>query len=212
MIVHAISDISKREKNQDNYWYARFNVTTETTTEEALVACVCDGMGGLEDGEKASRVVIEKVRKFFIDGRPLSSIADILKEAHEDIRGFSDKRSGTTCVILVCLGGKYRVVIKTSKKKLKQKKAEVSKWLHDRMHNDIFKTLEKIKLKVMGHYAYYGINGNFDDLNKYYKYIKYKFYKVLTRRGQKHAIPYKRYLEYWNFAAIPKPIILVNIW
>lgn len=110
MIVHAISDISKREKNQDNYWYARFNVTNGTSSEEALVACVCDGMGGLEDGEKASRVVIEKVRKFFMDGRPLSSISDILKEAHEDIRGFSDKRSGTTCVILVCLGGKYRVV------------------------------------------------------------------------------------------------------
>ena len=108
--------------------------------------------------------------------------------------------------------GKYRVVVKTSKKKLKQKKAEVSKWLHDRMHNDIFKTLEKIKLKVIGHYAYYGINGNFDDLNKFYKYVKYKFYKVLTRRGQKHAIPYKRYLEYWNFAAIPKPMIFVNIW
>lgn len=108
--------------------------------------------------------------------------------------------------------GKYRVVIKTSKKKLKQKKAEVSKWLHDRMHNDIFKTLEKVKLKMLGHYAYYGVSGNYDDLNKFYKYVKYKFYNVLTRRGQKHEIPYKRYLEYWNLGAIPKPMILVNIW
>lgn len=107
---------------------------------------------------------------------------------------------------------KYRVVVKTSKKKLKQKKAEVSKWLKDRMHKDIFETLEKIKTKLLGHYAYYGVSGNFDDLSKYYKYIKYKFYNILRRRGQKHPIPYKRYLEYWNFALIPKPMVLINVW
>ena len=126
-------------------------------------------------------------------------------KASFDFLGFSHHNSKTRT-------GKYTIQHKISKKKKKAKKLAIKQWLKENMHENLVDVIEKLNRKLIGMYAYYGINGNFDDLNKYYKYIKYKFYKVLTRRGQKHAIPYKRYLEYWNFAAIPKPIILVNIW
>lgn len=107
---------------------------------------------------------------------------------------------------------KYRVVVKTSKKKLKQKKENAKKWLHDKMHGNIRDILEKIKLKLIGHYNYYGVNGNYDDLLKFYKYVKYAYYSVLRKRGQKHPIPKSRYLFYWDLIGIPKPRICVNIW
>lgn len=108
--------------------------------------------------------------------------------------------------------GKYRVVVKTSKKKLKQKKENAKKWLHDSMHSSIKDTLERLKLKMIGHYRYYGVNGNYNDLLKFYKYVKYAYYRVLKKRGQKQPIPYDRYLFYWDFIGVPGPRICVNIW
>lgn len=108
--------------------------------------------------------------------------------------------------------GKYRVVVKTSKKKLKQKKENAKKWLHDNMHSSVKDTLERLKLKLIGHYRYYGVNGNYNDLLKFYKYVKYAYYRVLKKRGQKQPIPYDRYLFYWYFIGVPEPRICVNIW
>ena len=106
---------------------------------------------------------------------------------------------------------KYRVLVKTSKKKLKQKKKSAKKWLKENQHQDMIITMEKLRIKLIGHYNYYGINGNYRWIALFNKYIKYEYYEVLKKRGQKHPIPYDKYLQYWN-KLIPKPEIKVNIW
>lgn len=110
------------------------------------------------------------------------------------------------------LAGKYRPVIKTSKKKLKQKKVEISKWIYDHMHSPIIDTGKTLKKKLTGHFAYYGINGNYLDLLNFYKYVKYKWYYTLRKRGQKHKIKYLDYLRIWKHLEMPDPKIYVNIW
>lgn len=64
------------------------------------------------------------------------------------------------------------------------------------MHSSIKDILERLKLKLTGHYRYYGVNGNYNDLFKFYKYVKYAYYRILRKRGQKQPIPYDRYLFY----------------
>ena len=108
--------------------------------------------------------------------------------------------------------GKYRPNIKTSNKKLRQKFEVIKKWIHDRMHEPIIKVGESIRKKIIGHYAYYGINGNYMGLSKFYKYIKYTWYYALRKRGQKNQIKYLDFLRIWNYLEIPKPRIYVNIW
>lgn len=108
--------------------------------------------------------------------------------------------------------GKYRPSIRTSKKKLKQKFEAIKKWLHDRMHESIIITGENLKRKVVGHYAYYGINGNYKSLVKFYNYIKYTWLRVLRKRGQRHKIKFIDFLRIWNYINIPKPKLYVNIW
>lgn len=80
------------------------------------------------------------------------------------------------------------------------------------MHSSIKDILERLKLKLIGHYRYYGVNGNYNDLLKFYKYVKYAYYRVLKKRGQKQPIPYDRYLFYWYFIGVPELRICVNIW
>ena len=110
------------------------------------------------------------------------------------------------------LTGKYRPNIKTSKKKLKQKFEAIKKWLHERMHEPIVEVGRTLKKKIIGHYAYYGINGNFTSLLKFYKYIKYTWFYTLRKRGQKNKIKYQDFLRIWNYLEIPKPEIYVKVW
>lgn len=110
------------------------------------------------------------------------------------------------------LSGKYRPNIKTNKKKLKQKFEVAKKWLHDKMHEPIIEVGLSIRKKIIGHYAYYGINGNYSSLLKYYKYLKYTWYHTLRKRGQKNRIKYLDYVRIWNYLDIPTPKIYVNIW
>ena len=122
-----------------------------------------------------------------------------------DFLGFTFYNGKTTT-------GKYRPIVKTSKKKMKQKRENVKKWLHDKMHEPIAIVGESLKRKVLGHYAYYGINGNYKALVLYYKYIKYTWYRVLRKRGQKNKIKYLDYLRIWQWIKIPEPRVCVDIW
>ena len=108
--------------------------------------------------------------------------------------------------------GKYRPIIKTNKKKLKQKFEVAKKWLHDNMHAPLIEVGLSIRKKIIGHYAYYGINGNYTSLLKYYKYLKYTWYYTLRKRGQKNKIKYLEFLKIWKYLEIPTPKIYVNIW
>ena len=65
---------------------------------------------------------------------------------------------------------------------------------------------------MIGHYRYYGVNGNFKWILGFYKYVKYEYYRILIRRGQRHPIPYDRYLYYWNKVGVTHPKLYVNIW
>ena len=108
--------------------------------------------------------------------------------------------------------GKYRPNIKTNKKKLKQKFEVAKKWLHDNMHAPLIEVGLSIRKKIIGHYAYYGINGNYTSLLKYYKYLKYTWYYTLRKRSQKNKIKYTDFLRIWKYLEIPTPKIYVNIW
>ena len=48
--------------------------------------------------------------------------------------------------------GKYCVLHRTSKKKLKQKRQSAKKWLREHMHESIPETIEKLNKKLVGHY------------------------------------------------------------
>lgn len=108
--------------------------------------------------------------------------------------------------------GKYRPIIKTSKKKMKQKKLSVKKWLFEKMHEPLMEIGDLLNKKIIGHYNYYGINGNYKEITKFYKYVKYTWYNTLRKRGQKNKIKYADFLRIWNSYKIPEPNICVDLW
>lgn len=163
-----------------------------------------------EEARKFYKMLIERMNKFKLELAedktrilPFGRFKGTKEEF--DFLGFTFSNGKT-------LNGKYRPNIKTNKKKLKQKLEVAKKWLHDKMHEPILEVGKSIRKKITGHYAYYGINGNYSSLLKYYKYLKYTWYYTLRKRGQKNKIKYLDYLRIWNYLDIPTPKIYVNIW
>lgn len=110
------------------------------------------------------------------------------------------------------LTGKYTVLHRTSKKKLKAKKQNVKEWLKENIHSKPSDTIERLNKKLVGHYRYYGISGNYEGLLKFYRYIRIALYKTLTRRSQRTYLTWRRYRMLLEKHPIAKPRIYVNIW
>jgi len=110
------------------------------------------------------------------------------------------------------LTGKYTVLHRTSKKKLKAKKQSVKEWLKGNIHGKPSDTIELLNKKLVGHYRYYGISGNYEGLLKFYRYIMIALYKTLTRRSQRAYLTWRRYRMLLEKHPIAEPRIYVNIW
>ena len=108
--------------------------------------------------------------------------------------------------------GKYTVLHRTSKAKLKAKKQIVKEWLKENIHGKPSDTIELLNKKLVGHYRYYGISGNYEGLLKFYRYIRIALYKTLTRRSQRAYLTWRRYRMLLEKHPIAKPRIYVNIW
>jgi len=108
--------------------------------------------------------------------------------------------------------GAYRLVIRSSEKKLKNKRKVVKKWLRKNMHGEPAKVIKRLNKKLVGHYAYYGVSGNYKGLVKFYKYVVDTFYKTLRRRSQRTWLNKRRYQMLLDNFPILKPKIYVNIW
>lgn len=107
---------------------------------------------------------------------------------------------------------KYRVIHRTSKVKLKEKKQAIKEWLKINMHEKPKEIIARLNRKIAGHYAYYGISGNYDSLLKFYRFIVTQLYKTLRRRGQRNWLNYERYYKLLIHFPIKKPKLYVNIW
>jgi len=107
--------------------------------------------------------------------------------------------------------GKYRLGVRTSKKRLKAKKQAVKKWLKCRQVKPIKETMKTIRVALIGHNNYYGINGNARKVGEYFKYVKRECHRMLNRRGRKRVCQWDKFLRIWDLY-VKAPRTTVSIW
>ena len=106
--------------------------------------------------------------------------------------------------------GKYKLGVRTSKKKLKAKKQAAKAWVKARKNKPINDTMMLIAAILRGHYNYYGVSGNYASLNNFYRHMEYLVFKMLNRRSQRKSVTYEKFRRIWQYNA-PKPQITVDI-
>jgi group II intron reverse transcriptase/maturase len=107
--------------------------------------------------------------------------------------------------------GKYRLGVRTSKKKLKAKKQIVKAWLKTRLTKPVAETMELIDRSLTGHNNYYGVNGNFSKIKEFWSYVYHTSYRILNRRSQKKSMSWDIFNRIWNHY-VKQPKLTTNIW
>lgn len=109
--------------------------------------------------------------------------------------------------------GMFRVKRKTSKKKQRKNISNFKTWIKSTRNtmklNDI---MELVRLKLLGHYRYYGITDNSRSISNFYDHAVELLYKWLNRRSQKKSFDWPRYKLYLDRYPLPRPRIYVSIY
>lgn len=158
----------------------------------------------------------ERLKKFNLelaeDKSKIMRFGRFAKQNSKDGKTESFDFLGFTFINGETLTGKYRIIYRTSKKKLKAKKQAVKEWLKMNIHGKPSNTIGMLNKKLIGHYAYYGISGNYQSLLNFYRFIVSAFYKALTRRSQRAYLSWKRYQLLLRKHPIVQPKLYVDIW
>ena len=97
---------------------------------------------------------------------------------------------------------------KTSGKRLNAKLKSNNSWLKSIRNlvplDDLWKI---VKAKLIGHYNYFGINGNMRCLNQYFHRMKSMVFKWINRRSQKKSMSWKQFQKYLDWNPLPMPRI-----
>ena len=108
--------------------------------------------------------------------------------------------------------GKFRVKRKTEAKKFKSKIKAFKVWIRAiRSFVPIADIFRQLRIKLLGHYAYYGITDNSKMIGNYYDIVIKLLFKWLNRRSQRGSFTYDKFKRYLKHNPLPLPRIYVSI-
>jgi len=91
--------------------------------------------------------------------------------------------------------GKSVVWQVTAKKRYARALASVTNWCRKNRHKSIGDQHTHLSAMLRGHYAYYGISGNFRRLSRYAAQVARVWRKWLSRRDRRRWLPWERFTE-----------------
>ena len=107
--------------------------------------------------------------------------------------------------------GKPCIKVKTSKKKFKQKAKAMKVWLYENRDTKVSELMGKLRIKLLGHYRYYGISHNSTMIGTFrHRTIEYLF-KVLNRRSNRKSYSWEGFNEMLKYYKLPYPKIYFSL-
>jgi group II intron reverse transcriptase/maturase len=169
------------------------------------------GLQYREDAEKVHKDIQERFKKF---GLTLSiektKILEFGKYAEE-----RERRKGRIPETFTFLGlthycgrtraGRFAAKVKTSKKKLRIATSAMKLFLKENRTTPLAKILHEVALKLIGHYNYYGVSGNYDQINKFYYLTENLLFKWLNRRSERKSFTWEEFHDYLKHNPLPQP-------
>lgn len=107
--------------------------------------------------------------------------------------------------------GKFSVKLKTSKKKFRQKVKAMKVWLYQNRDIKVSDLMEQVKIKLIGHYRYYGISHNGRMISCFRQRTIDFLYKILNRRSHKKSYTVEGFKEMLKVYKLPYPKIYISL-
>jgi RNA-directed DNA polymerase len=165
---------------------------------------VC-GFGREEEAQRFYSELEERLRKFGLE----------LAADKTRVTPFSRYRRGETSFDF--LGFEFRwgtdrkgqACLKrcTSRKKFRSSVKRVAEWCKKNRHRRVREQFKLLNAKLRGYYNYYGVRGNYESLDKFFRQVQRLHLKWLNRRSQRQSYNWTGYDELICHFALARPRI-----
>jgi group II intron reverse transcriptase/maturase len=108
--------------------------------------------------------------------------------------------------------GKWRTWCRTRRARLQRAIQRAADWCRRFRHEPVKEQRAMLSRKLIGHYNYFGVNGNLPALRQLYFQVVRIWRKWLDRRSQNARMKWKRFEELLVANPLPQPSIRVRIW
>ena len=106
----------------------------------------------------------------------------------------------------------WRVAFRTRGARLRRAISAAAEWCRSHRHDSVMEQHRALSRKLVGHYNYFGVNGNFRAMRNLRHAVTRAWQKWLNRRSQRARITWKRFHELLRAHPLPEPKIKVQIW
>ena len=171
-----------------------------------------------EDATRFQAELAERLGKFGLEVEPSkTNVLEFGRDAERNARAKGEKPGtfdflGFTHYCSRTKDGKrFRMKRVTSRKKFRAKLANLKEWLKKMRVMPTLWILEKVGLKLRGHYAYYGVTDNHPGIARFYREATKMLYKWLNRRSQRRSYTWAEFEELLKLYPLPRPRVRVHL-
>lgn len=107
--------------------------------------------------------------------------------------------------------GDWAVFRRTAGNRLKRSLKSIKEWCRANRHLSVSEQAETLGRKLRGHYNYFGVTGNYEMLNQFYRGVQRTWRKWLGRRSQRATIPWGRFSAMLARLGLPAPRVVRTI-
>jgi RNA-directed DNA polymerase len=108
--------------------------------------------------------------------------------------------------------GAWRMACKTRRARLQRAIVSVDQWCRSHRHDPVKQQHATLTRKLVGHYNYFGVNGNSRSLAIVWAAATRSWQKWLNRRSQRARMTWERFNAVLERFPLPTPRIRVQIW
>jgi group II intron reverse transcriptase/maturase len=109
-------------------------------------------------------------------------------------------------------GKTWQLRYKTRPKSLRRSLHKTDEWCRRSRILRVKEQYAGLVRRMVGHYNYFGVNGNIASLQRYEKRVQIQWRKWLNRRSQRGRMTWSRYYGLLKSYPLPEPRICVHIW
>ena len=171
-----------------------------------------------EDAMRFRAALAERLNKFGLEVEPTKTkVMEFGRDAerHARIRGGKPETFDFLGFTHYCSrsrdGKRYRMKRVTARKKFRAKLATFKEWLKQ---NRIMPTqwiMQKVVLKLRGHYAYYGVTDNYRGIARFHREVTKTLFKWMNRRSQRRSYTWEEFERLLRIFPLPRPRVHVQL-
>jgi hypothetical protein len=108
--------------------------------------------------------------------------------------------------------GRWRPGLKTRAARLRRAITAVTDWCRCHRHESVKEQHAALSRRIVGHFNYFGVNGNLRSLWLLAHQVERAWRKWLGRRGQRQPLSWKRFKDLLRIHPLPRPTVRVQLW